>query len=100
MLLASPAVPQIQETWKVYVSTLLPNQYAQILIYCKSSSHGHQLWYSCDRKSRAACSQSVAPWQQATIEIMLAISLTIACLCYIYDGVILHTHPIRGESHN
>ena len=26
----------------------------------------------CDRKSRAACAQSFAPWQQATIEIMLA----------------------------
>ena len=35
--------------------------------------------YCCDRKSRAACAQNFAPWQQATIEIMLAISLTIAC---------------------
>jgi len=25
--------------------------------------------FSCDRKSRAACAQSFAPWQQATIEI-------------------------------
>ena len=33
-----------------------------------------QLWNCCDRKSRAACAQSFAPWQQATIEIMLAIS--------------------------
>ena len=32
--------------------------------------------------------------------IMLAISLTIACLRYIYNGVILHAHPVRGESHN
>jgi len=40
MLLASPVVPQTQETRKVCVSTLSPNQYAQILlIYCKSSSH-------------------------------------------------------------
>ena len=31
---------------------------------------------------------------------MLAISLTIACSRYIYNGVILHTHPVRGESHN
>jgi len=31
---------------------------------------------------------------------MLAISLTIACSCYIYNGVILHTHPVHGESHN
>jgi len=46
-----------------------------------------------------ACAQSFAPWQQATIEIMLAISLTIACSRYI-NGVILHAHPVRGESHN
>jgi len=39
VLLASPALPQTQETRKVCVSTLLPNQYAQIpLIYCTSSS--------------------------------------------------------------
>jgi len=30
---------------------------------------------------------------------MLAISLTIARSCYTYDGVILHAHPVRGESH-
>ena len=43
--------------------------------------------------------QSFAPWQQATIEIMPAISLSIACSRYTHDGVILHTHLIRGESH-
>jgi len=32
MLLASPAVPQTQETRKLCVSTLLPNQYAQMLL--------------------------------------------------------------------
>jgi len=58
------------------------------------------LRYCCDRKPRAACVQSFAPWQQATIEIMLAISLTIACSRYIYTGVILHAHPVRGKSHN
>ena len=58
-------------------------------------------YFCCDRKSRAACAQSFAPWQQATIEIMLAISLTIACSRYmIYNGVTLHAHPVRGESHN
>jgi len=31
---------------------------------------------------------------------MLAISLTIACSHYTYDGVILPAHPVRGESHN
>ena len=44
--------------------------------------------------------QSFAPWQQATIEIMLAISLTIACSPYVYNGVILRAHPVPGESHN
>jgi len=29
-----------------------------------------------------------------------AISLTIACSRYIYNGVMLHAHPVRGESHN
>jgi len=52
----------------------------------------------CDRKSRAACAQSCALWQQAIIEIMLAISLTIACSGYICYGVILHAHLVRGES--
>jgi len=28
------------------------------------------------------------------------LSLTIACLRYIYNGIILHAHPVRGESHN
>jgi len=31
---------------------------------------------------------------------MLAISPTIACSRYTYDGVILPAHPVRGESHN
>jgi len=56
--------------------------------------------FYCYRKSRAACAQSFAPWQQATIEIMLAISLTIACSRFIHNGVMLYAHPVRGESHN
>ena len=51
-------------------------------------------------KSRVACAQSFAPWHQATIEIMPAISLTIACSHYISNGVILYAHPVRGESRN
>jgi len=27
-------------------------------------------------------------------------NLSIACSSYIYNGVILHAHPVRGESHN
>jgi len=30
----------------------------------------------------------------------VAISLTIACSPYVYNGVILRAHPVRGESHN
>ena len=60
----------------------------------------HLLKYCCDRKSRAVCAQSFASWQQAAIEIMLAISLTIACSRYICNGVILNAHPVRGESHS
>jgi len=30
----------------------------------------------------------------------VAISLTIACSRYVCNGVILHAHPVRGESHN
>jgi len=32
------------------------------------------LFNCCDRKSRAACAQSFAPWQQATIEIVRNLS--------------------------
>ena len=31
---------------------------------------------------------------------MLAIPLTIACSRYICNSVILHAHPVRGESHS
>ena len=31
---------------------------------------------------------------------MLAISLTVACSRYTCNGVILHAHPVRGESYN
>jgi len=56
--------------------------------------------FCCDRKSWAAYTLSFTLWQQATKEIVLAISLTIACSRYMYNGFILHTHPVRGESHN
>ena len=49
--------------------------------------------YYCDRKTRTACAQIFAPWQQATIEIMFAISLTITCWRYIlYIMVLFFTH--------
>jgi len=69
----------------------------------KPNSHfGHRQknWRCCDRKSRAACAQSFAPWQQATIEINRRDHSIIACSRHIHNGVILHAHPVRGESHN
>jgi len=47
--------------------------------------------------------QSFALWQQATIEIMLAISLTIACSRYIYNGVIQlirYAYPVHHFTTN
>jgi len=72
---------------------------------CKSakdvSSLGRvvDLW-CCDWKSRAACAQSFAPWQEATIEITRRDHSIIACSRHIHNGVILHAHPVRGELHN
>ena len=40
--------------------------------------------FCCDRKSRAACAQSFAPWQQATIEITRRDHSIIACSCHIH----------------
>jgi len=56
-------------------------------------------WLCCDRKSRAACAQSFAPWQQATIEITRRDHSTIACSRHTHIFV-LRAHPVRGESHN
>jgi len=38
-------------------------------------------------------------WQQATIEILIRDHSISACLRHIYMGVVLHVHPVRGESH-
>jgi len=40
--------------------------------------------YCCDRKSRAPCAQSFAPWQQATIEITRRDHYIIACSRHIH----------------
>jgi len=63
------------------------------------------------QKSRALCPLLLSEIPRSTcaklrttaaskIEIMLAISLTIACSHCIHNGVILHAHPVRGEPHN
>jgi len=38
-------------------------------------------------------------WQQAKIEIPRGAHSISACLRHIYMGVVLHVHPVRGESH-
>jgi len=38
-------------------------------------------------------------WQQATTEIMCCDHSNIACSHHIYMGVILHAHPVCGESY-
>ena len=43
--------------------------------------------------------QSFTLWQQATIEITWQDHFIIASSRHIYMGVILHAHPVRGESH-
>ena len=56
--------------------------------------------HCCDRKSRAACAQSFALWQRATIEI-IGRNLSSYCLLapptYIF---VLCAHPVLDESHN
>jgi len=77
MLLTSPAVPQAQETRKVCASTLLPNQYAQILlIYCKSSSHAHQLWYQAQTILTFDCSCRLSTGYHNSLPVGLRSSTT------------------------
>ena len=52
----------------------------------------------CDQKARAASAQSFTLWQQATVEMHRSHSIT-TCSHHIYIGVVLHAHPVRGESH-
>ena len=54
----------------------------------------------CGRKSRAAYAQSFALWQQATIEFTYHDHSIIAFRATYMYGVVLHAHPVRGESHN
>jgi len=46
-----------------------------------------------------ASAQNFTLWQQATIEITCHDHSIIASSRHIYMGVILHAHPVRGESH-
>ena len=53
----------------------------------------------CDWKSQVASMLRFTLWQQATIEIPRRARSISACLRRIYVGVVLHVHPVRGESH-
>ena len=48
----------------------------------------YRSWFCCDRKSRAACAQSFALWQQATIEIMRR-NLSYYCLLALHICMVL-----------
>ena len=50
----------------------------------KWNHYAVQQTYCCDRKSRAACAQSFAPWEQATIEITRRDHSIIACSRHIH----------------
>jgi len=67
------------------------------------ANNGGPLCPCCDRKSRAACAQSFAPWQQATIEITRRDHSNIASSRHLHTCTcifVLRAHPVRGESHN
>jgi len=53
--------------------------------------------FCCDWKGRAARAQSFTPSHQATIKILRRAYLISACSRHM--GVVLHAHPVRGESH-
>ena len=51
----------------------------------------------CDWKGRAASAQGFTLWHQGTIKIPCRAHLITACSHHM--GVVLHAHPVRGESH-
>ena len=54
--------------------------------------------FCCDRIARAACAQTLAMWQQATIEITRRDHSICLFAPHIYI-VVLRAHSVRGESH-
>jgi len=64
----------------------------KVQVLLRQSSNKELVKYCCDRKSRATCAQSFAPWQQATIEIMRR-NLSYYCLlAHGVVGVLFFTH--------
>ena len=81
--LAKTKSPQIMN---LVFESLAPVKVKKLWLSCKGDPNlilkvsrigNSASWYCCDRKSRASCTQSFAPWPQATIVIMLAISLRV-----------------------
>jgi len=71
------------------------NSFCQTLFKWFGYENGYRC---CDRKSRAACAQSFAPWQQATIEFTRRDHYYCLFAPHIYI-IVLRAHPVRGESH-
>ena len=70
---------------------------------------GEFMWSQCIRQSLVFLGSEIPSGMCAKLRTVAAsnnkkscaaISLTIACSRYIYNGVILHAHAVRGESHN
>jgi len=70
---------------------------SKIFPFFSWSANGMLSHLCCDRKSRAACAQSFAPWQQATIQSMCR-NLSYYCLLappiHIF---VFRPHPVRGD---
>ena len=77
-------------------------QVSKYLTFCcnLTCSANSTKYYCCDRKSRVVCAQSFAPWQQATIEIMLAISLCVRLSLRSIDHTLISAElPHRNLSY-
>jgi len=67
---------------------------------CASHRGSKQQWRSCLQSLFAYVGHHVRSFTCYRQSFHVAISLTIACSRYVHNGVILHAHPVRGESHN
>jgi len=64
----------------------------------RGSKQQHRSWSQSLFAYASHHVRSFTRWYRKSFQV--AIPLTIACSRYTYDGVILHAHPVRGESHN
>ena len=70
------------------------------LVGCVSSSEMNlrKSWLLLRSKSPSGMWQSFTLWEEATIEITRRDHSIIACSRHVHMGVVLHPHPVRGES--